>query len=208
MLPNDRDRDHGVVGLDDVEQFHPATVTEWRAWLADHHATSPAVWLVTWRKGAGHQIVGYDEAVTEALAFGWVDSRPRALDDKRTMLYFTPRKPGSAWSRPNKQRVQRLLDENRMAPAGQTVIDAAMVDGSWTVLDDVEDLVEPDDLRIALDGVAGARASWDAFPRSAKRGILEWIVQAKRPATRTARVVETAAAAGRGERANQWVRKG
>lgn len=193
-----------VAALDDMERIHPDSRQQWRDWLAGNHDTAPGVWVITWRKAAGRDSLSYDEIVSEALAYGWVDSLPRSLDEQRTMLYVSPRKPGSGWSRPNKERVARLDAEDRLAPAGRAVIDAARVDGSWTSLDDVENLVVPNDLDAAFDAVAGARENWDGFPRSAKRGILEWISLAKRAPTRAARISETAEKAGRGERAAQW----
>jgi uncharacterized protein YdeI (YjbR/CyaY-like superfamily) len=120
------------------------------------------------------------------------------------MLWFSPRKRGSAWSRPNKLRVERLLREGLMAEAGLARVEEAKRDGSWTRLDAVWDLVVPDDLEAAFADHPGARAHWDAFPPSARRAILEWIVQARRPDTRARRVEETARLAARGERANQW----
>jgi uncharacterized protein YdeI (YjbR/CyaY-like superfamily) len=100
--------------------------------------------------------------------------------------------------------VERLLAAGLMAPAGIAAVDAAKADGSWTLLDAVEDLVVPDDLAVALDAAPPAREHWDAFPRSVKRANLEWIVQARRPETRARRVAETAEKAARNERANQW----
>ena len=188
----------------DGERVQPDTVEQWRAWLAAHHGRPDGVWLVTWRAGSGGPRITYDEAVEQALCFGWVDSRPRALDERRTMLWFAPRKAGSGWSRPNKQRVAGLLAAGLMAPAGRAVVDRAQADGSWTMLDAVEDLVVPDDLAAALAAHPPAAEHWAAFPRSVKRGILEWIVQAKRPATRARRVAETAERAQVNERANQW----
>ena len=176
---------------------------EWRAWLAAHHADAPGVWLVTFKR-AHPAHVPYDDVVEVALAFGWVDSRPRALDDSRSMLLVTPRKAGSGWSRRNKERIARLRQRGEMAPAGEAVIAAAERDGSWSALDEVENLTEPDDLRAALDAAPDARRHWDAFPRSAKRGILEWIGSARKPETRAKRIAETATLAARGERANQW----
>ncbi len=161
-----------MAALDEMPRIHPETSEHWRAWLADNHGKAPGVWVITWRKAAGRPTSSYDEIVCGASAFGWVDSLPRALDDQRTMLYVSPRKPRSGWSQPNKERVQRLLAEQRIAPAGQAVLDAAMADGSWAKLDGVENLVVPPDLAAALDDVAGARANWDSFPRTAKRGIL------------------------------------
>lgn len=162
------------------------------------------MWLVSWKKHTGRPAMTYDEAVTEALRFGWVDSKGRKLDEDRSMLWFAPRRAGSGWSRPNQQRIERLDREGRLAPAGREVVEAARSDGSWHLLDEVENLTVPDDLAEAFDRHAGARDHWDGFPRSARRGILEWIVQAKRPETRAKRVEETARLAAAGERANQW----
>jgi uncharacterized protein YdeI (YjbR/CyaY-like superfamily) len=184
--------------------FHPETREAWRDWLGVNHPTATGVWLVTWKKASGRPRLPYAEAVEEALCVGWVDSVARGIDDDRSRLLFTPRARGSGWSRSNKERIARLSAEGLMLPAGIAVIDAAKADGSWSLLDEVEDLVEPAELRAALDADPAARASWDGFPRSAKRAILEWIVQAKRPETRERRIREAAEAASRGERANQW----
>lgn len=141
-----------------------------------------------------------DDVVEEALAFGWVDSQPRKLDEDRSQLLVTPRKPGSRWSKPNKQRIARLTKAGLMAPAGQAVVEKAKHDGSWTALDAVEALEEPDELRQALDVNRPARRHWDEFPRSAKRGILS----AKRDETRAKRIRETVEQAAENVRANQW----
>ena len=186
------------------EQVTVGSREDWRAWLSEHHASSPGIWLVTWKKNSGGPHLPYDDIVKEALAFGWVDSLPRKLDDRRSQLLLTPRKQGSNWSRANKQRVERLLAADLLAPAGLAVIEGAKADGSWTALDDVENLVEPDALRAALDAEPEARRQWDAFPRSAKRGILEWILNARTDATHDKRVRDTATLAAKGERANQW----
>jgi uncharacterized protein YdeI (YjbR/CyaY-like superfamily) len=122
------------------------------------------------------------------------------------MLWFAPRKARSGWARTNKQRIERLTAAGLMAPAGLAVIEAAKADGSWTLLDAVEDLVVPDDLAAAFDAAPSAREHWEAFPRSVRRAILEWIVQARRPQTRARRVAETADKASRNERAHQWSR--
>jgi uncharacterized protein YdeI (YjbR/CyaY-like superfamily) len=178
---------------------------EWREWLDEHHGTCPGVWLVTFKKKASDgRYVPYEELVEEALCFGWVDSLGRALDDQRTQLLMTPRRPGSSWSRPNKERVTRLLAAGLMAPAGLVAVETARANGAWEALDLVEDLVEPEDLRAALDASPDARREWDAFPRSTRRAILERIGAAKKADTRARRVNETADLAARGIRANQW----
>lgn len=184
--------------------FEPDSRAGWRAWLEANHQTSTGVWLVLRKKSAGPVNLGVDDAVEEALCFGWIDSKPRKLDDARSMLYLAPRKPGSGWSAVNKARIERMQAAGLLTPAGEAKIDAAVRDGSWTLLDAVDALEVPPDLETALAQETGAREQWDAFPRSARRGILEWITQAKTAATREKRVRETATLAARGERANQW----
>lgn len=188
----------------DREKVHAEDRPTWRAWLEAHHATSTGAWLVSWRKHTGRPSVGYAPAVEEALCFGWVDSVQRTVDPDRSMLWFAPRRRGSGWARPNKERVERLEADGLMADAGRRVVEAARADGSWSMLDAVEALEVPDDLAAELAARPRAREHWDSFPRSVRRGVLEWIVQAKRPETRDRRVSETARLAERGERANQW----
>lgn len=190
--------------LDALEWVHPFGRDEWRAWLGANHATARGAWFVSWKKATGRPRLEYAEAVEEALCVGWVDSLARTVDGERSRLLMTPRKRGSGWSRPNKERIARLEASGLMLPAGIAVVEAARADGSWSALDDVENLVEPDDLRAALDAESSARANWDAFPRSAKRGILEWISTAKRPETRMRRVEQTATLAAQNIRANEW----
>ncbi len=186
------------------DSVHPETRAAWRDWLRRHHRRAAGVWLVQWKTATGRPRIGYDAAVEEALCFGWIDSLPRALDAERSLLWFAPRKPGSGWSKPNKDRVERMIAAGRMAAAGLAKVEAAQADGSWSRLDAVEALEVPDDLAAALAAHPPAAASWDGFPRSVRRGILEWIAAARTPGTRAGRVVETARLAQRGERANQW----
>jgi uncharacterized protein YdeI (YjbR/CyaY-like superfamily) len=183
------------------------SAAEWRAWLADHHGDSPGTWLVTWKRGRGPH-VPYDAIVDEALCFGWVDSRPRTVDADRSARLLTPRRPGSSWSAVNKRRVERLTEAGLMAAAGLEAVRAAQLDGSWSALDAVERLEEPDDLRAALDAEPAARGQWDGFPRSTRRAILEWIGAARTSPTRARRVEQTVTEAAAGRRANQWRQPG
>lgn len=184
--------------LDDAERIEPATVAEWSAWLATHHARPGGVWLVT-RRRAADRAFGYEESVVEALRYGWVDSTARTLDDERSMLWFSPRRATSLWTRPNKLRVAALEAAGRLEPAGRAAVEEARADGRWSLLDQVEDRVVPADLAAALAQRAGAREGWDALTPSAQKRSLTWIVTAKRAATRAARVAETAERAARGE---------
>jgi uncharacterized protein YdeI (YjbR/CyaY-like superfamily) len=163
---------------------------------------------VSYKKGTDLPRFEYEESVEEALCFGWIDSKPNKLDDERTMLWFAPRKPRTGWSRPNKARIDRMLEAGLMHPAGLAKIEQAKADGSWTSLDAIEALELPADLVAAFAAYPSAEQNFLAFPRSAKRGILEWIHTAKKPETRAARVAETARLASVNERANQWRGKG
>ena len=174
----------------------------WRAWLEANHATTTGAWLVTWRKGHG-PVLDYGEAVEEALCFGWVDSTGGRFDDRRTKLYFAPRKPRSVWSASNKARVERLSAAGLMRAAGLEAIERAKSNGSWTALDEVEQGIVPPDLAAALEAHPPAAERFAAFPWSARRAILIWVGDAKKPETRAARVLETAVRAARNERANE-----
>ena len=189
---------------DRYEQVQVETLAQWRDWLTRNHATSPGIWLVTWKKTSGRPHLGYDDIVEEALTFGWVDSQPRTVDGQRSARLLTPRKPGSNWSRLNKQRVERLLAAGLMQPAGLAAVAAAKANGRWTALDQTETLAEPADLAAALDADPAAHRHWNAFPRSARRAILEWVGNARTGATRQARIERTVSDAARGIRANQW----
>ena len=176
---------------DAYEQVEVTSAAELRNWLEANHAASPGIWLVSYKKAAGERYLSYEDIVCEALCWGWIDSKGRSLDELRSQLLLTPRKPTSKWSRPNKVRIAELEASGRMAEPGRAVVEAAKASGTWTALDDVENLVEPADLKAALDRVPQARKNWDAFPRSPRRASLEWIAAAKRPETRARRITET-----------------
>jgi uncharacterized protein YdeI (YjbR/CyaY-like superfamily) len=186
--------------MDEAERIEPATLAEWTAWLAAHHADARGVWLITPRRAAD-QAFDYESAVCEALRYGWIDSTVRPIDDDRAMQWFSPRRKGSIWARTNKARVERLEREGLMEPAGRAVIEAAKADGSWTLYDDVEDLVVPPDLDAAFTEHPGSREQWDAFSPSARKMMLAWVVTAKQEATREKRVRLIAEKAAVGEKA-------
>jgi uncharacterized protein YdeI (YjbR/CyaY-like superfamily) len=177
---------------------------ELREWLTANHAITESVWLITWKKADLMRHVPYDAVVEELLCFGWVDSLPRKLDDQRSMLLISPRKAKSNWSKVNRDRVEKLLASGLIHPSGLKLIEVAKARGTWEALDKVESLAVPDDLQGSLSAIPGAAANFDVFPKSAKRGILEWILNAKQPATRAKRIEETARLAGQNIRANQW----
>lgn len=190
------------VPLDTYRRVPVRSAAEWRAWLELNHHQRESIWLVVWKKGKGPH-VPMSEIVDEALCFGWIDSLPRKLDDARSMVLLSPRKPGSAWSAVNKAKIARLQADGRMAGPGIAAVERAKADGSWVFLEDVDALIPPGDLLAALaDGAPEARQRWDGFSRSSRRGILEWIRQARRPETRARRIAETVRLAAMGLKAN------
>jgi uncharacterized protein YdeI (YjbR/CyaY-like superfamily) len=186
---------------DDAPHIQPANRAEWRAWLEANAATARGVFVVSWRPRTGRPRLEYDDAIEEALCFGWVDSSGGVIDDERARLYFAPRRPGSVWAASNKARVIRLCEAGQMTPAGLAVIERAEADGSWEVLDGPERLEMPADFAAALDARPPAAANFAAFPPSARKMALAWIATAKRTETRSRRVAAVADAAFRGERA-------
>jgi len=181
--------------LDELDRLTVADRASWRRWLTEHHDSAPGVWLVYYKKGSGKSGVRYDDAVEEALCFGWIDSKVKSLDDERYMQVYTPRKRGSVWSRLNKERVERVVAAGLMTEAGWARVEAARQDGSWALLDAVDDLIEPDALRAALDADPAARAGFDGLAESARKQALYWVYSAKRAATRTDRIAQITAAA-------------
>jgi len=169
-----------------------------RAWLEANHATSPAARIAIGKKGNAVTALTYEDAVEEALCFGWIDSTSRRLDADRHTVLFSRRKPHGTWSRSNKERVERLVAQGLMRPAGLAVIDAAKADGSWTGLDDVEALIVPDDLAAALSRAPAAAAAWDSAPASQRKIALGRIASAKRQETRATRISEVVRAAVEG----------
>ncbi|MEO0802120.1 MAG: YdeI/OmpD-associated family protein [Cyanobacteria bacterium J06642_2] len=187
-----------------ANSYQPSSRADWRAWLDANHAREEGIWVVNYKKATGKQAFAFDEAVEEALCFGWIDSKPSKLDADRSMLWFAPRKTGSGWSRLNQTRVEKAIADGQMTPVGTAKIEAAKQDGSWYALDAIEDLIIPPDLAAAFEEYPSASQNFEAFPRSAKRGILEWIFTAKKPETRAKRIAETARLAEDNIRANQW----
>ena len=173
----------------------------WRAWLATNYDTSRGVWVASWRKASGRDLVAYEDLVEEAICFGWIDSTVNILDAERGLQLMTPRKPRSGWTRLNRRRVAALETQGRMTDAGRQAVDVAKANGSWTIYDAVEDLVEPDDLAAALDASADARAAWDGFPPSARKQMLWWVIGSGRAETRASRIAKVVSEAASGRRA-------
>ena len=193
--------DHPATWKFDYPIFHAERRADWRAWLAANHATVRGVWLASWKRTTGRPAVPYEEAVEEALCFGWIDSTVNTLDAERGLQLMTPRRPRSGWTRLNRQRVARLEAAGLMTDAGRRAVAVAQENGWWTISDSVEDLVEPDDLGTALDDVPAAREHWDGFPPHARKMMLWSLVTASKPETRAKRIAKIVTEAAEGRRA-------
>jgi uncharacterized protein YdeI (YjbR/CyaY-like superfamily) len=186
--------------LDDGERVMAADAAQWRAWLEANHATSKGAWLVRPRPGSGLELIDYEDAILQALCFGWIDGPVRSFDEKTGGLWFAPRRPSSAWAATNKARLKQLEAMGIMADAGIRAVELAKANGSWTVLDNAEAGIEPDDLKAALDADDAARANWDAFPRSVRKFGIAAVDAARRPETRAGRIAKIATDAAAGKR--------
>lgn len=175
----------------------------WRAWLEKNHATESELWLIYYKKHCGKKSIRYEEAVEEALCYGWIDSIVKRLDDERYMQKYTPRKRKSIWSKLNKSRVERLVKNGRMTAVGLAVIEAAKKDGSWDRLSAVEEEpVMPDDLADVLSQNASAGRFFHSLAPSYQKQYLWWLLSAKRPETRKKRLIAIV------ERCEQGVKPG
>lgn len=176
----------------EIETICPASRQEWRLWLQENHLSKQAVWLVYFKKKSGSTTISWSEAVDEALCFGWIDSKAKPLDEQRFMQFFSKRKPTSVWSKINKGKIKRLMNEELIAPAGYESIETAKQNGSWSILDDVEELLIPQDLEKAFQTQSCSQDYFQSLSRSVRKSMLQWLVLAKRPETRQKRVTEIA----------------
>ena len=186
------------------EFIHPKTQTELREWLMKNHNRKTGLWFITYKQASGKGRMAYSDIVDELLCFGWIDSKPNSLDDDRSKLWIAPRKSNSGWSKINKDKIERLIKDKRMHAAGLAKMNQAIENGSWNKLDQVENLEVPKELKLEFKKYAMAQQNFEAFPKSVKKSILEWIASAKKEETKTKRISETANLAESNIRANQW----
>jgi uncharacterized protein YdeI (YjbR/CyaY-like superfamily) len=187
-----------------VKAFYAKSEKAWRNWLEKNHLKEKSVWLIIYKKSATTPSVYYPEAVDQALCFGWVDSKPNKRDDESYFQFFAKRNPKSKWSLVNKNKVARLTKLGLMEKEGLAMVALAKQTGTWDALNEVDQIVVPADLQQELAKSKKATTYFEAFPRSAKRGILEWILSAKRPETRQKRIEETVRLAKDNIRAQQY----
>ncbi len=164
----------------------------WRAWLAENNATAPELWLVLYKKNSGKPTVTYDEAVEEALCFGWIDGIIKAIDEEKYATRFSPRRSGSIWSESNKKRVAKMIALGRMTKVGLTKVREAKANGEWDKALAREDVTKiPLELERALQADKIALEKFERLAPSHKRQYIYWIGEAKRDVTRQKRIQET-----------------
>ncbi|MBX2896121.1 MAG: YdeI/OmpD-associated family protein [Cyclobacteriaceae bacterium] len=191
----------------DFKVVEPKSRAGWRAWLQKNHTQQESIWLVLAKKDSGLPSLPAGDAVEEALCFGWIDSVPNKVDDKRYKILLSPRKPKSNWSSVNKKRVARLIKSGLMTEAGMKMVALAKKTGTWNALNDITKLTLPADLKSLFASNPKAASYFEAFPPSVKKGILEWIQNAKMETTRAKRINETVALAAKNIRANQYTKR-
>ena len=189
---------------DGIKTFYAKNRKAWRSWLQKNAASEKSVWLIIHKKDAATKTINYVEAVEEALCFGWIDSKANKRDEESYYQFFAKRNPLSNWSKINKYRVEKLIKNGSMTPAGIALIKQAKQNGRWSALDSVESLELPIDLQTALSNNSEAAYHFEAFPRSVKKVILEWIQNARTKETRDKRIAETVTLASSNIRANQY----
>lgn len=181
--------------MQEVEIFYPKSKAEWRKWLAENHLSKQAVWLVSYKKSSEKQSITWSESVDVALCFGWIDSKKIKIDEETSHQFFSRRKPNGTWSKINKTKIQLLIAEGLMTDAGFDSIERAKQNGSWTILDEVEELIVPKDLETQFGDKPNAKEYFLNLSKSNRKAILQWLVLAKRPETRLKRIMEVVALA-------------
>lgn len=188
----------------ETEIFYPKTKAAWRKWLEKNHETEQSVWIVFYNKASSKPTISWSESVEEALCFGWIDSKKISVDEETAHQFFSKRKAKSTWSKINKDKVEKLIEEGKMTKAGFDSIDIAKQNGSWNLLDEVEQLIIPKDLEKAFKKYKGAKDYFIQLSKSTKKAMLQWIVLAKQAETRQKRISEIAELAAQGKKPKQF----
>jgi uncharacterized protein YdeI (YjbR/CyaY-like superfamily) len=191
----------------ELKTFYPKNNEAWRKWLEKNHIIETSVWFIFYKKISNKPSVKYSDAVDIALCYGWIDSKQMPIDEEKYMQFFCRRKPKSVWSKVNKAKVEKLIAEGRMTKAGFESIEIAKKNGSWTVLDNAENLVIPKELETAFKKYNNAKVNFLNLSRTDKRNILQWLALAKREETIQKRVGDIASLAAQGLKPKQFTGK-
>lgn len=174
----------------EIETYCPKSQTDWRHWLKKNHKSKQSVWLIYHTKKSNVPSLSWSDAVDEALCFGWIDSTRKKINDISFMQFFSKRKPKSNWSKINKEKVQQLIDSKRMTKQGYESVEIAKQNGYWTILDEIEEVIIPEDLEIAFKKYNGSKDYFLSLSKSTRKVILSWIILVGKQETRQKRIEE------------------
>ncbi|HYF67210.1 MAG TPA: YdeI/OmpD-associated family protein [Ohtaekwangia sp.] len=174
----------------DIESFCPKNRQQWRKWLQKNHDKKKSVWLIYYKKESNIPTITWSDAVDEALCFGWIDSQRKSIDESKFMQRFSQRKANSIWSKINKQKIDQLIKDGFMTTAGMKCVEVAKENGSWSVLDEVEELIIPEDLNEAFKKKPGSKKYFLSLSKSRRKLLLFRLMNAKQQETRAKRIRE------------------
>jgi uncharacterized protein YdeI (YjbR/CyaY-like superfamily) len=178
-----------MAALDEGEVLACSDVSEWESWLADHHDRSRGIWLLIARKGSAKRSVTISDALDVVLCYGWIDSQRKSHDADHYLQRYSPRRPGSPWSRLNVERVQALIDAGRMRAPGLAEVAAAEADGRWAAAYEPQrNVTVPSDLAAALAQNEQARTAFERLDKTGRYTVILPILKATTPARRAARL--------------------
>ena len=195
---------NSVKSMNEIEEYCPSDRRSWRKWLELNHIKKEAVWLIFYKKKSPNYNLSWSESVDEALCFGWIDSTKKTLDTEKYIQYFSKRRAKSNWSKVNKDKVQFLTEQGLMKENGFKSIEIAKENGSWTILDEVEALITPEDLKDEFLSYKGSMKYFDSLSKSTKKILLYWVISAKRKETRKKRIMEIAENASKNLKPKQF----
>lgn len=190
--------------MNETEIFYPQSQAVWRKWLEKNHLSKEAVWLIFYNKKSALKSITWSEAVDVALCFGWIDSKKVKINEETAHQFFSKRKPKSTWSKINKEKVEKLIEQGLMTEAGFKSIETAKQNGSWTILDEVEELIIPGDLEKAFEEYKGSKDYFLSLSKTTRKMMLASLVLTKRPETRQKRIDEIALFAGQNKKPKQF----
>ena len=190
--------------MKDIEEYCPIDKQDWRKWLELNHKKEEAVWLIFYKKKSPNFNLNWSESVYVALCFGWIDSVKKSIDTEKYKQYFSKRKAKSNWSKINKDKIKTLIEQGLMKPAGYKSIEIAKKNGSWTLLDEIETLIIPEDLKGAFKNYKGSLEYFDQLSKSVKKILLYWVYSAKKKETRQKRILEIAEDASKNLKPKQF----
>ena len=188
-----------MIKTENFEQIEVVSQGELRNWLLKNHTQKESIWLVTYKKEVPEKYISVQEVLDQLLCFGWIDGIRRKLDDKRTLLLIAPRKV-EHWSQTYKVRFAKLEQQGLVHQSGINSVMASKQTGLWNFMDDVDNLIIPDDLQNALNENQTANQFFNQLSPSNKRFVLRYLKLAKTDVTRQKRIIQIVTLSAEGKK--------